>query len=589
MQTFEDYRKSRDESVSLLRDLAQKLRVLGGESKARTIIKEAEALGTNDFRIIFCGEFKRGKSTLINAILGQKALPMKVAPCTGVITEVKFSPEPKVLVHPLRGDPFKASHEDIKKYIAIQGNDAPDVSRVELCYPIDICQNAITLIDSPGLNEDWKRTQVSLTELNKADAVVMVLSCEMALSRSEMDFIESRLMHHNAGSFFVWNRYDAVWNDDQEIAALRSRSQSRLQKYQNQVYYLSAREALVARLRNDHPRYTRSGLPSFMNSLEQFLTDKRAIDKLRIPINQGKRAAQYAIHVLGPRLEELLQKTREELQRESLELREKLKDLSHTREALTELIKESIEDILNDIIETVDDFIVTVPQKACQDSGELTLPQAANRQERQDFLIRWYNQWLKDRLQMLGKTDFLRHIHNGFEELSQELSHEREKFHAHIQRLLGIDISTQKTMNVDHIWTQNISNFVSSSIATRIHSSCIQPVSVSMMGLGALRAWLAGDTIDEAERITFATALFDTLQNKRSDIIRLIRHQLEESFSSIRASIDGEMRELIHDAQHQIHHAIAIHAKEEALSDIEEALHNIKTLYIELSERAEDA
>ena len=178
MQTFEDYKKSRDESVSLLRDLAQKLRVLGGESKARTIMQVAQELDNNDFRIIFCGEFKRGKSTLINAILGQKALPMKVAPCTGVITEVKYSPDPKVLVHPLRGDPFKASHEDIKKYIAIQGNDAPDVSRVELCYPIDICQNAITLIDSPGLNEDWKRTQVSLTELNKADAVIPGTQCE---------------------------------------------------------------------------------------------------------------------------------------------------------------------------------------------------------------------------------------------------------------------------------------------------------------------------------------------------------------------------------------------------------------------------
>ncbi|MAA77637.1 MAG: hypothetical protein CL916_00130 [Deltaproteobacteria bacterium] len=589
MQTFEDYKKFRDESVSLLRDLAQKLRVLGGESKARTIIQVAEELNKNDFRIIFCGEFKRGKSTLINAILGQKALPMKVAPCTGVITEVKYSPEPKALVHPLRGDPFKASHEDIKKYIAIQGNDAPDVSRVELCYPINICENAITLIDSPGLNEDWKRTQVSLTELNKADAVIMVLSCEMALSRSEMDFIESRLMHHNAGSFFVWNRYDAVWNDDQEIAALRSRSQSRLQKYKNQVYYLSAREALVARLRNDHPRYTRSGLPSFMNSLEQFLTEKRAVDKLYIPLNQGKRAAQYAIHVLGPRLKKLINNTREELQKESLYLREKLKEISHTKEALKELIKENIEDILNDIIETMDDFLITISQKACQDSGEITLPKAANRQERQDFLIRWYNQWLKEQLQSLGSEEFLKHIHNGFEELSQELHHEREKFHTHIQQLLGIDIRTQKTMNVDHIWTRDISYFVSSSIATRIHSSCIKPVSVSMMGLGALRAWLAGEKIDEAERITFATALFDTLQNKRSDIIRLIRHQLEESFSSIRASIDGEMQELIHDAQHQIHHAIELHSKQESISDIEEALHNIKTLYIELSERAEDA
>ena len=589
MQTFEDYKNSRDESVALLRNLAQQLRVLGGERKARTIVQVAQDLEQNDFRIIFCGEFKRGKSTLINAILGQKALPMKVAPCTGVITEVKYSSEPKALVHPLQGDPFKASYEDIKRYIAIQGNDAPDVSRVELCYPIEICQNAITLIDSPGLNEDWKRTQVSLTELNKADAVIMVLSCEMALSRSEMDFIESRLIHHNAGSFFVWNRYDAVWNDDQEIAALRSRSQSRLQKYQNQVYYLSAREALVARLRDDHSRYTRSGLPSFMNSLEQFLTEKRAVDKLRPPLRQGKRAAQYAIHVLAPRLKELLQKTHEELQKESLHLRERLKELSHTRESLAELIKESIEDILNDIIETIDNFLLTISQKSCQDSGSIILPKAANRQERQDFLIRWYNQWLKEKLHVLGAKQFLDHIHNGFEELSKELQHEREKFHSHIQQLLHIDIATPSTMNVDHIWTKESAHFASSSIAARIHNSCVQPVSVAMMGLGALRAWLAGEKIDEAERITFATALFDTLQNRRSDIIRLIREQLEESFSSIRRSIDDEMQELIHDAQHQIHHAITLHTQQEAMEDLEDIVHNIKTLYIELSERAEDA
>ena len=110
-----------------------------------------------------------------------------------------------------------------------------------------------------------------------------------------------------------------------------------------------------------------------------------------------------------------------------------------------------------------------------------------------------------------------------------------------------------------------------------------------MMGLGALRAWLAGEKIDEAERITFATALFDTLQNRRSDIIRLIREQLEESFSSIRRSIDDEMQELIHDAQHQIHHAITLHTQQEAMEDLEDIVHNIKTLYIELSERAEDA
>lgn len=588
MQTFEDYKKARDESVSLLHELAEKLRVLGGEHKARSIIQTANKLNRNDFRIIFCGEFKRGKSTLINAVLGQKALPMKVAPCTGVITEVKYADEPKVLVHPLRGDPFKASSTDVKQYIAIQGNDAPDVARVELLYPIPMCKNAITLIDSPGLNEDWKRTQVSLTELNKADAIIMVLSCEMALSRSEMDFIESRLLHHTAGSFFVWNRYDAVWNDDQEIAALRSRSQSRLKKYKERVYYLSAREALVAQLRNDHGRYTRSGLPSFMNSLEHFLTEKRALAKIHTPLNEGKRAAQYAKNVLGPRLFHLLSKTQDELHKEVLALRPKLTELSHTRQARTELIEESIEDILNDLIEELDTFLSTVSQKACQESESIELPKAANRQERQDFLIRWYNQWLKEKLHALGKNAFIDHIHNGFEELSEELQRERKKFHTHLQQLLHIEIDPQKTMNIDHVWTQEHSVFIASSISLRIQGDCSTPISIALRGLGALRAWLAGQHIDEAERITFAKAIADTLQNKRSEIIHIMRTQLEEVFSPMRNAIDNEVEELIQDTQSQLQYAITIHQQQKQ-PEIEDALHRINTLYIELSERAEDA
>ena len=115
MQTFEEYRQTRDQSVSILHDIAHQLRVLGGVSKALSVEQAAERLNRDDFRIIFCGEFKRGKSTFINAILGQKALPMKVAPCTGVITEVKYAQEPRVLVHPLRGDPFKANVDEIKQ------------------------------------------------------------------------------------------------------------------------------------------------------------------------------------------------------------------------------------------------------------------------------------------------------------------------------------------------------------------------------------------------------------------------------------------------------------------------------------------
>ena len=593
MQTFEEYRQIRDQSVSILHAIAYQLRVLGGASKALSVEQAAERLNRDDFRIIFCGEFKRGKSTFINAILGQKALPMKVAPCTGVITEVKYAQEPRVLVHPLRGDPFKANVDEIKQYIAIQGNDAPDVSRVELFYPIDLCKNGITLIDSPGLNEDWRRTQISLTELSQADAVIMVLSCEMALSRSEMDFIESRLLDRKVGSFFVWNRYDAVWNDDLEIAALRERSQSRLKEHQGQVYYLSAREALVAQLRGDESRFLRSGLPSFMNSLEQFLTEKRALIKLQSPLNEGKKAAQYGIHVLAPRALALLKAPLSQLQQEEVSLRPKLLELEHTRTALRELIDESIEDLLNDLIEVLDSFFGTVSQRACQDSADIQLPKAGNRQERQDFLIRWYNQWLKEALNELAKKEFAPRIQNGFSDLQEELQLERRKFHAHIQKLLQIDIDLEKTLLFDGAWKQDLPLFISTAIALLILGASSGAVAISLMGLGALRAWLTGQNIDEVERITFAQALSDTLKTKRPEFIQLIRSHLEDSCAEMRSDIDKEMKELIQDTQKQLDQAIEMRQKQEQhvqqkQTQIEDAIHLLTRLHIDLNERTED-
>ena len=115
MQTFEEYKKAREKSVNLLREVSKELRVLGGSARSQAVLDAAQRLECNDFRIIFCGEFKRGKSTLINAILGQKSLPMKIAPCTGVITEVKYAQTPQVIVHPQDGQSFATIQQVLGK------------------------------------------------------------------------------------------------------------------------------------------------------------------------------------------------------------------------------------------------------------------------------------------------------------------------------------------------------------------------------------------------------------------------------------------------------------------------------------------
>ena len=83
-------------------------------------------------------------------------------------------------------------------HIVPSGHEPPKkqkpIHKVRIEFPSDVCPRCVTLIDSPGLNEDWSRTQTSLREIAQADVLMLVLSCEMALSQSEQLCIHSHLL-----------------------------------------------------------------------------------------------------------------------------------------------------------------------------------------------------------------------------------------------------------------------------------------------------------------------------------------------------------------------------------------------------------
>ena len=63
------------------------------------IARIIERLKEQRLKILFAGQFKTGKSTLINAMLGQEVLPADVMPCTAVITEIEYAENPRAVLH----------------------------------------------------------------------------------------------------------------------------------------------------------------------------------------------------------------------------------------------------------------------------------------------------------------------------------------------------------------------------------------------------------------------------------------------------------------------------------------------------------
>lgn len=581
MQKFHDYLNLRAELSADLDTLSVHLLELGGKSHSKQLQLIKSRLLRDDFRILICGEFKRGKSCLVNAMLGDKILPMKVAPCTAVVTEVTYGPEPIVEIHPIEGEVYTAPIESLMSHIAIPKEGKNQIHKVQLQYPLDLCKNAVTLIDSPGLNEHWERTEISLEQIAQADALVMVLSCEMALSRSEIDFIRTHLGDRNFGLFFIWNRFDAIRGDHDEIAALDSRSKAKLNPYGAEIYCMSAREALIARRTNDASLLDTSGLMPFMNGLEHFLANSRGQTKLKQPIASLIHITNYALNTLHPRKEHLLKAPLEDLQAEEERARPRLEALERRRLQASSRVQRSAIDLVEKFKYEVAQFVESASDKAYLASQSVQFSNTAGRQERQDQLKRWYQKWLKESLSDLTQTVLTPLTEATISGLESDLRELLTDFQTDLRAVVQFD---NAQIDIEHLlqddWLKEIPLFISTAAALLLMGISSGAIAVSLLGLGALRAWLSGILLGKDDRRRIANAFGEELKKHENDMFGVLKTNIEDLSHKLANRIDQQLTPLIQDAEQQLTHAIQ--ARKEGESEFQQERINLESNQIGL-------
>jgi predicted GTPase len=99
MRTYENFLQEKAALTVLVEQIGELAQHMDLGSESLNNFKRVKNIITNDaFRVIFVGSFSRGKSTTINALLGNQILPSKLAPATAISTVIRYGEEPKATV-----------------------------------------------------------------------------------------------------------------------------------------------------------------------------------------------------------------------------------------------------------------------------------------------------------------------------------------------------------------------------------------------------------------------------------------------------------------------------------------------------------
>jgi len=245
---------------------------LAGHAARQTLRQLDADARTNLFVISVLGEFKRGKSTLINALLGQDLLPRDVTPMTAAICVLRYAPDPVLIVHWSDGTEETKSLEasSLQQFTAAADFDPDTVDYLEVGVNSEILKNGFVLVDTPGVDDlNHHRSEIACRFVPRSDAIIFVLSVASPVRKSEIEFLDTTILEAGLDHIlFVANFADTA---DEDIETMLTQISRRLTPVlgtrQAKVIPLSASVGLQAAMSGDSERQSSSGLAALRQAL----------------------------------------------------------------------------------------------------------------------------------------------------------------------------------------------------------------------------------------------------------------------------------------------------------------------------------
>ncbi len=182
-----------DGSSRLLRlaDLAQEL---GAGSVADEARELAERVSEGRFYVACVGQVKRGKSTLLNALVGYEVVPTGFVPVTAVPTVVRYGNELRARIRMRSGSWRNVALADLKEYVTeeLNAENKKGVDGAEVYVPSPLLSSGMCLVDTPGLGSVFTRNTVTTQAfIPHIDAALVVVGADPPIAGEELALVEA--------------------------------------------------------------------------------------------------------------------------------------------------------------------------------------------------------------------------------------------------------------------------------------------------------------------------------------------------------------------------------------------------------------
>ncbi len=353
----------------------------------RDLDLQAEKAGDN-FTVMIVGAFSSGKSTLINAIIGEDLLPSGLLPETGVLTEFHYGEKKSITAYPKKDgrippDPVVITPHtpeaissicsiDNKKLLDGDADDATNCyEKLIITWPLDILKDGVVLIDTVGLGDPWGNDFITKDRLPSADAVIYLINGSSGgFDADDQKALEEINSMQIRDIIFGVTRFDEVVkgyrNNMSRVEQFKDATMSHCAKYSKlssrAVFFLDSCGALQSKLDKDRTALIRSGLPDFESYISSYLVNDKGTaqisgiaNTMRGKANQMKNAVDSMAHVANLKGEAFEAKIKE--LNERLALAEKEKELASKQ------FRAQLELIIPKLNEMVDEYLKALPNE----------------------------------------------------------------------------------------------------------------------------------------------------------------------------------------------------------------------------------